>query len=99
MSPSLFTHKFVLKLSLGPPVASQRAVSSSVDASESALDLCNLQSQYACLLSILFHSLFHPRPEAKLLSPTYLNHHTPYPLPTLTHPNTHISEQRWVADI
>ena len=99
-SPSPFTHSFLLKLSLEPPVASQQAVSSSANTYKSALNLCNLQTQAAC---IFFYPLPFPlsSPPRKRNSyhQTYLNHHTPDPLPTLTHPNAHVRKQRRVADI
>ena len=87
MSPSLFTHNFVRKLSLGRLVASQRAVSSSTNTGESALNPCNLQIQYT--LSPFYPRSFHssiPTPFAKahnphtsIIIPLTLSLHSPIP--------------------
>lgn len=85
-SPSLFTHNFVLKLSLGRPVASQRAVSSSANTRASALYPCNLQSQYAYLLFLSsFHSFRAPKRKVMI---HILRSSYPSPAP-YTHPSQH----------
>ena len=77
-----------------PPVVSQQAVSFSATLISQIL-ICPVPLPFLCS----FHS-FHPTyPKLQNHRTTYLNHQTPNLLPTVSHPNRHITQHRRMSNI
>jgi hypothetical protein len=77
-----------------PPVVSQQAVSFSATLISQIL-ICTVPLPFFCS----FHSFQSTSPKLQNHRNTYLNHQTPNLLPTVSHPNRHITQHRRMSNI